>query len=845
MRRGVGELSRSGVLGSEEPSHLPEQTTGLWRRCRRHGAKCAFERGGEVGDPRVPVARLPSQPFHDHAFHLVAKDKSRHRLIDGCRWLGEQLGQHFPGGTCRVRVDAGKQEVRDRSQAVLVSRGPHQHPTERLRRHVQQRANEEPVSREPLVVALLRFGSDAEIEQAYAVVDAVVHEVLGLQIAVDDPLPVRCVDRSGNLSHDACDLLSRKRAGALGDLLQQFAGRPLDRQVPQAIHGAKFDRTYDVGVHHAQAKLRLPLEAGHGRRVISQFRAQDLQRHDAVRRMRRAINHRRPAFAYHVLHRIFCDDRSNQCVSSHGDKPTCREGRRQALEPSARVATNLALCVYRILARAGSLHTGYSRASAADVMALQVRQLLGRGRRLAQCLVVLALSACASGRPPGGPPSAAPGPPAVDAPPNLRRGDLAAQSDVLKVLQGLGLLANGLPLPFTGSIATLPGPVADSTLVVVSLSFPSIAFAFTREEDRFRATYVVAVEARRNGSIVAHVESNQTVRVVSFKETQRTDESILFQQQLLIPPGEYTIAVLVKDGGTSRSGTQEKLIELPRFGDRPSTPIIALEVQPRTTANVPPELLANSRNTIVLGRDSELPLYIEVRDSAPSGVPLKVAIRDDKGAALWQDSVVLPNHGKLASGVIRVPVAGLGVGIVQAAVWRAGSGDVAVQPVLISFGDDLPVASFDEMITYLRFFASSARLSTLKTGTPQQRAEAWATFLRETDPISITPQNEALRDYFQRIRVANERFKEDAAAGWLSDRGSTFVAFGEPDQILDQNQQGQQDLNVGQRNRLQAWDYTGERLRLIFIDQSGFGRWRFYGNGSNDFATALQRRLNR
>ncbi|MDZ7631816.1 MAG: GWxTD domain-containing protein [Gemmatimonadaceae bacterium] len=382
--------------------------------------------------------------------------------------------------------------------------------------------------------------------------------------------------------------------------------------------------------------------------------------------------------------------------------------------------------------------------------------------------------------------------------------------------------------------------------MLVSLSFPTQAFTFTRENDRFKAAYSVAVEARQGANVVARMESSDTVRVMAFKETQRSDESVLFQQQLLVPPGSYTIAVLVKDGGTSRSGVQERQLEVPRFGSRPSTPIIALEANTRTNTTAGPDLLANARSTIVLGRDTELPLYVEARDSAAAGVPLKVAIRDDKGTALWQDSVTLPNHGAgLASGVIRVPVAGLGVGIVQAAVWRSGSGDVVTQPVLISFGDDLPVASFDEMIGYLRFFASNARLSALKTGTPQQRADAWAAFLRETDPISITPQNEALRDYFQRIRVANERFKEDAAAGWLSDRGSTYVAFGEPDRILDQNNQGQQDLNIGQRGRVQAWDYTGERVRLVFIDQNGFGRWRFYGNGASDFASALQRRLTR
>jgi GWxTD domain-containing protein len=494
-----------------------------------------------------------------------------------------------------------------------------------------------------------------------------------------------------------------------------------------------------------------------------------------------------------------------------------------------------------------SSERGNSRASAADVMALLVTlSVSGALRRFGIAVLGAAsLQACGpGGRSPGGgpPPGNAPAP--AEGAPVARRGDLAAQSDLIRVFQGLGLLASGLPLPFTGSVATLAGATPDSTLVLVSLSFPTMAFSFIREADRFRATYSVAVEVRKDGGVVARSESNETVRVVSFKETQRIEESVLFQQQLLVPPGTYTIAVLVRDGATSRSSVQEKPLVVPRYGNRPSTPIIAVEATPRTTASAAPELLANARSTIVLGRDTELPLYIEARDSSPAGVPLQLAIRDDKGIALWRDSVVLPPHGGLASGVVRVPVARLGVGVVQAVVWRPGQADTVAQPVLISFGDDLPVASFDEMINYLRYFASGSRLSTLKTGTPQQRAEAWASFLRETDPISITPQNEALRDYFQRIRVANERFKEDAASGWLSDRGQTYVSFGEPDQIIIPNNQPQ-DLTIGQRGRIVIWEYASLRLRLIFVDQSGFGRWRFYNTSANEFATALQRQLNR
>jgi len=339
-------------------------------------------------------------------------------------------------------------------------------------------------------------------------------------------------------------------------------------------------------------------------------------------------------------------------------------------------------------------------------------------------------------------------------------------------------------------------------------------------------------------------ETNDTVRVLAFKDTQRGEESVLYQQQLLVPPGTYTMAVLIRDGGTSRSAVQERQITIPRYGGQPSTPIVALEVAPRSSPATGPDLLANARSTMILGRDTELPLYLEVRDSSPGGVPVNVAVRDDRGVALWQDSVVLPARGTLASSVVRVPVARLGVGIVQAAVWRTGQRDTATQPVLISFGDDLPVASFDEMISYLRFFATGAQLKALRTGTPQQRAEAWAAFLSESDPIAMTPQNEALRDYFTRLRLANERFREDGAVGWLSDRGQTYVALGEPEQVLDNNNQAQ-GLAMGQRGRLQAWEYPQLRIRIIFEDRTGFGRWVFVGNSAGLVQTALQRRNTR
>ncbi|MCU0619529.1 MAG: GWxTD domain-containing protein [Gemmatimonadaceae bacterium] len=461
--------------------------------------------------------------------------------------------------------------------------------------------------------------------------------------------------------------------------------------------------------------------------------------------------------------------------------------------------------------------------------------------RLAALGALTLLSACGGG-PPGGAaaPGGAPAPTGGDL---SRRGDLAFQSDPVRIWQSMGLLASGQPIPIVAGISFLPGPVADTAYALVAISIPSIAMTFTREGDRYAGGYEVIVEARRGETVIARVDAKETVRVAAFRETQRTEESVVFQQVVPIPAGDAIVALQLRDAGSPRSVTMEKAVVVPRFtAGRLGSPVVALEAEPRTTRAAPPAVTASPRQTLQFGSDEAIPLYLEMADAPAGDLPVQLLVRTAEGSVLWRDSTRLTKRGTIASDVVRVPLPRIGVGLLNAIAWTPGSTDSVRTAVLVNFGDDLPVASLDEMVSYLRFFAPARTLTELRNPDPGKRAEAWLAFLRSTDPIGSTPQHEGLRDYFRRIRFANERFREDAAAGWLSDRGSAYVAFGEPDQVLDQG--GMVNNNIGQRGRMQAWDYVDLRLRLIFVDQNGFGRWRFTVQSAGDFDSALRRRLN-
>jgi GWxTD domain-containing protein len=435
-------------------------------------------------------------------------------------------------------------------------------------------------------------------------------------------------------------------------------------------------------------------------------------------------------------------------------------------------------------------------------------------------------------------PRPAPGP-GVPAPRETpARGSPSALLDPTDLYQRNGMIARTTPMAFVGSVRFLPTSSADSTLVLVALSMPNRSLTFAGAGDRQEAGYTVITEARQGGVVVQRREAREMVRVASFRETTRGDESVIFQQFMTLSPGDYDLAVIVRDAGSARSGAYELPSSVPRLV--PSTiapPVIAYEARPRTNADSLPQLIANPRATIVFGRDTVVPVYIEQATATGAATEATLSVLSDQGNLLWSDTVSLQSGTGIAGGLGQVPATRFGVGhfwITTGPV--TGAAPAGRVPLFISFGDEWGIAPLEEMLSYLRYFADASRLRALQDAVPEGRASAWMTFWRETDPDPQTTEHEGLRDYFRRLITANERFRDEASTGWLTERGKVFITLGEPDQILEQG-----DAGIGNRGRVQIWQYLQHRAQFVFVDQSGFGRWRMTPASEAEFESIAVR----
>ncbi len=421
-----------------------------------------------------------------------------------------------------------------------------------------------------------------------------------------------------------------------------------------------------------------------------------------------------------------------------------------------------------------------------------------------------------------------------------RRGQIGPGNTGASLYGRAGLIAVAGPVSYVGTLGYFASPRPDSTLALLTLSMTARTLTFTREGDRFRAGYTVTADIRQAGSIAHHFEAKEVVRVKSFKETTRGEESVIFQEYFPLAPGEYALTLAVRDESGSRVGTYEAPISVPAMEARGlSSSIPVHEATPRSSVDSVPRLVTSPRSTAVFGRDSTITTYVEAYDLEP-GRPVQATIRGERGRVLWTDSVVLSKVGQVSSGLVHVPVSQVGIGAVDLVLTRTDVGDSTRTPLFVSFGDELPVASFEDMLSYLRFFASPQRIKTLRDASEDMRGDLWATFLRETDPIPTTPQHEALQAYFTRIQQANIEFREEGGAGWLSDRGMVYVGLGQPDNVFEP---GMSQIN--QRGQAQMWEYQRLQIRLVFVDQTGFGRWRLTNQSELEFQNALRREQTR
>jgi GWxTD domain-containing protein len=256
-----------------------------------------------------------------------------------------------------------------------------------------------------------------------------------------------------------------------------------------------------------------------------------------------------------------------------------------------------------------------------------------------------------------------------------------------------------------------------------------------------------------------------------------------------------------------------------------SAPLLAYQVRGRERTAEPLQVVLNNRGTVAYGGDTLL-AYVEGYDfPGPTTVPFSIVspLRD---SVIYRDSLHFQGGRPVESQVLRLRPDSMALGEMQLVV--GDSAHARSTSAVVSLSTAWLVTNLDEMLDMLRWFRGhDDAINRVKRAPPEERADAWRRFWQETDPNPSTPENEALNNYFARVAIASQRFRDEGVPGWKTERGEVFIRLGEPEEVYDASAMSQ--------GRVIRWSYISLRLVLFFRDDSGFGRFRLTPDSRAEF----------
>lgn len=377
-------------------------------------------------------------------------------------------------------------------------------------------------------------------------------------------------------------------------------------------------------------------------------------------------------------------------------------------------------------------------------------------------------------------------------------------------------------------------PFADTAAgqgrIDVYIALPYSSLEFRRNGDRFVA--VVRYTVRVKGPALAEEIVEMWTRTISENDVARTTGEApaydFHQQRLPVPPGDYTVDLVIEDRTIDFVRSDEKqvsVLEFDRYRFALSGILLVSKIREKESGfAITPMLTTN-----VSRAGGAYFLFFEAynRSEVDSFVVTARYLNgeDSTVATVSAEKVIPPGRSQQW---LRMTTEGIDGGeyVIELSAAAAATPEKMMAAskrsvALLGLGDGMPLNEevMRDQIKRLRYVATQSEIDHIEDGgSYAEQRRRYADFWIKRDPTLGTPENEAMTEYFRRIDYANTTYRS-YAEGWLTDMGRIYIVYGPPDRV-------ERDPFAADGKPREIWEYYGRRESLLFVDQTGFGDFR-------------------
>jgi GWxTD domain-containing protein len=328
-----------------------------------------------------------------------------------------------------------------------------------------------------------------------------------------------------------------------------------------------------------------------------------------------------------------------------------------------------------------------------------------------------------------------------------------------------------------------------------------------------RAEFTIVFDPGKSKALDGDVWERRVV-VAGYSAARSPNSVMLEKRTFKVPPGRYELRISVRDMNAEVQSSAAEKVDVPDYS-KITVGFTDLELGLSDSAGTFIPVPTRVMGLEVTRLAARVALFDRRGGEWPRQYPLHFRLLDDAGEALREGdtTVTIAHSGDPVT--IRPPATELFLGHYTFEVelsdhkskWRVDR----------SFDVDESGPprgrEFERMLEPLSYIATSEEISYLRSLPPDQQARGWQEFWRRRDPTPDTPRNEALVEFFRRVRHADKQF-QGFGPGWRSDMGRIYIKYGPPNHPA-----------TAQSAQLEIWYYNQPYRRFVFRDSEGFGRY--------------------
>ena len=375
---------------------------------------------------------------------------------------------------------------------------------------------------------------------------------------------------------------------------------------------------------------------------------------------------------------------------------------------------------------------------------------------------------------------------------------------------------------FTADIAiTLDADGHPGLSVSVTIPYPELAWVRVDRGYGAGALISVSFEPRGKGRVFGDTWERRLV-VPTFGLTISPNATIVEKRAFPVDPEKYRVRVRVQDLNSEGESSASDRIDVPDYTKVP-VGFADLDLGVTDTSGAFVSSPTRRFGLEVSRLVARVALFDRRSGSWPRTYTFRYKILDETGDEITGGSQQVTIHRSAEPVLVRPGNSELFLGNYQFEVeLNEGRSKWRVDRTFEVEESGPPRGKeFDRMLEALSYIADAHEIQYLRSLPPDQQARGWEEFWKKRDPTPDTPRNEAMIEFFRRLRYANQHF-QGLGPGWRSDMGRIYIRYGPPDQVETRPA-------TSDSPQLEVWYYNNPYRRFVFADRDGFGRYVLTG----------------